>query len=150
MRGKALKRIMAGALSLAMIFSVNVLPFSADNAKAASGNVITITNHEELSDAIANQQNGQTWNISAGTYVLDAGDLAKYAGLQPGTSGQGGWYFPINSQITIIGEGDVTITTDVEAPNGAWASQDFVSVWADGVTIDNVDFTCKKVLLKFL
>ena len=144
MRGKALKRIMAGALSLAMIFSVNVLPFSADNAKAASDDVITITNHSELSDAIKNQKNGQTWNISAGTYVLDADDLAKYAGIQPSTSGQGGWYFPIYSQITIIGEGDVTITTDVEAPNGAWASQDFVSVWADGVTIDNVDFTCKK------
>ena len=32
----------------------------------------------------------------------------------------------------------------MESKNGAWATQDFISVWADNVTIDNVDILSKE------
>ena len=128
---------------MAMVFSVNTFAF----ADEGDGD-ITITNATELAEAIVNQKDGQIWRIQAGTYNLGEAELAKYANITPENSGQGDWYFPITESITIIGEGDVTITSDVERDNGAWASQDFVSVWADGVTIENVDFTCKKEVNK--
>lgn len=143
MKGKLLKKIIVGMTAMAMIFSVNTFAF----ADEGDGDII-ITNAGELANAIAQQSDGQTWRIKAGTYNLGEADLAKYADITPGNSGQGNWYFPITESITIIGEGDVTITSDVERDNGAWASQDFVSVWADGVTIENVDFTCKKEVNK--
>ena len=37
----------------------------------------------------------------------------------------------------------MVFTTAVESQNGAWASQDFVSVWGHGITIDGVDFRYK-------
>lgn len=146
MKGKKFRRVIVAVMAVTMIFSVNTFVF-ADTGDSA-GNEITITDVDQLSDAIANQQDGQVWKIQEGTYNLTADDLAKYADIVPGTSGQGNWYFPITKQITIIGEGDVTITSDVETPNGAWATQDLVSVWADGVTIDNVDFICKEQVNK--
>ena len=32
----------------------------------------------------------------------------------------------------------------MESKNGAWAAQDFISVWADNVTIDNIDILSKE------
>lgn len=146
MKGKIFRKVIVAVMAVAMVFSVNTFVFA--DAGDSAGNEITITNADQLSDAIANQQDGQVWKIQEGTYTLTADDLAKYDHIVPGTSGQGNWYFPITNQITITGEGDVTITSDVETPNGAWATQDLVSVWADGVTIDNVDFICKEQVNK--
>ncbi|MDY2971070.1 MAG: S-layer homology domain-containing protein [Butyricicoccus pullicaecorum] len=109
------------------------------------GAIIQIANADQLAEAIANQKPNQTWKLAAGTYTLKQEHLDKYANWKnPGTSSQGGWYFPIYEDgITIEGEGDVLITSGVETSNGAWATQDFVSVWGQGITIDNVDFQSK-------
>ncbi len=105
---------------------------------------VTIKNHEDLANAIANQMDDQIWEIQAGTYTLTASDLQKYSSQQLG--GQGNWYFPIyKNNITIQGVGgDVTITSDVSSENVNWASQDFISVWGDNVTIDGIKIKSKK------
>ena len=42
--------------------------------------------------------------------------------------------------MAIIGESKdgVVLTSDVFSPNGAWSSQDHISVWGDNVTIENL------------
>lgn len=125
---------------MAVCLILTLLPATA----LAAGEEKTITNAEELANAIANQDDGQTWYIQEGEYVLTEELLAKYADKQPGTSGQGGWYFPLwANDLTIIGQGDVVITSDVETANGVWATQDFVSVWGNNIEIDNVDILSK-------
>ncbi len=112
----------------------------------------TITTAEELANAINSQQEGETWIIKEGEYNLTQDLLDKYSSWQnTGDSSQPGWYFPIHkNNITIKGEGKVLITSDVEKSNGAWSTQDFVSVWGNNVTIDGVDFKCKKEVNKVI
>lgn len=139
MQGKLRKRI--GSILLCTAMLLTLLPVSA----LADNGEVTITNAQELARAIANQEDGQTWTIQEGTYNLTQNELDLYKDEQPGSSGQGGWYFPLWANgLTIIGEGDVTITSEVESSNGVWASQDFVSVWGDNITIKNVDILSKK------
>ncbi len=107
---------------------------------------IEITNVDELSNAIVNQKSNQIWKIKNGIYNLTEQELNKYKNWKnPGTSSQGNWYFPIyEDNITLIGEGNVTITSSVETANGTWATQDFVSIWGDNITINNINFSSKK------
>ncbi len=117
----------------------------------------TISSVNDLVNAIINQEDNQVWEIQEGTYVLTAEDLAKYSSWGDPSQNtdnsdanavkatQGNWYFPIHkNNITIKGIGNVTITSDVETPNGNWASQDFISIWGDNVTIDGINIKCKK------
>lgn len=88
----------------------------------------------ELEAAIRAQADGQIWYIKNGTY-----DHGRFDDLT--VSGQTGWYFPITANnLTIIGESrqGTIITSTVQSANGAWASQDHVSVWGNGVTISNL------------
>lgn len=128
----------------AMIVSLCVFPISANAEENTNGETINIANADQLAEAIAKQGDNQTWILNAGEYVLGEDQLKKYADWK-GETGQGNWYFPIHANnITIIGNGDVTITSDVESTNGSWATQDFISVWGDNITIDNVDILSKK------
>ena len=93
---------------------------------------------DELTAAVNNQVNnqseGETWIIRNGTY-----NHGRFNDIEAG--GQTGWYFPIILDgLTIIGESKdgVVLTSDVFSPNGAWSSQDHVSVWGDNVTIENL------------
>jgi len=93
-----------------------------------------ISNADQLKAAIENQKDGEKWVILDGTY-----NLGRFDNIELG--GQTGWDFPITANnLEIIGESKegTVITSDVESPNGAWASQDHVSVWGDGVTIRNL------------
>ncbi len=141
-------RIFGAVAAMLMIIAVVAIAFSI--SAFAVGDTVEISNTDQLSDAIANQKEGQTWVIKPGTYTLTQEDLDKYATWKnPGNSSQPNWYFPIHeNDITIIGETDasgerVVITSEVESPNGVWSSQDFISVWSDGVSIDNVDIKSK-------
>ena len=146
-------RIFGAVAAMLMIVGMVVLAFSI--SAFAVGGTVEISNTDQLSDAIANQEEGQTWVIKPGTYTLTQADLDKYADWKnPITSSQTDWYFPIYvKDITIIGEtgenGErVVLTSDVVRENGVWASQDFISVWADGVTIENVDIMSKQEINK--
>ncbi len=138
-----MKKALSTLLAAVLVLSVFTTVFTVSAFAEEPENVKVITNASELADAIANQQPNETWKLAEGTYNLTQAHLDQYkAWNEPG---QGNWYFPIHEEgITIIGEGDVTVTSDVESKNGAWATQDFISVWADNVTIDNVDILSKE------
>lgn len=107
---------------------------------------ITINNADELAKAIRDQEDGQYWLIKAGDYNLGEEQLAVYADKNCG--GQTNWYFPIDASITIVGEGNPTITSNVEIANGSWNTQDFITVWADDVAIEGIQIKSKKAVNK--
>lgn len=110
---------------------------------------VTITTAQELAEAIKNQAARQTWNIQPGIYNLDQDCLDMYSDWKnPGNSSQGGWYFPIHVDgLTINGNG-ATVTSSVASANGAWSTQDFISVWSDNVTINGLNIQSKSVVNK--
>lgn len=120
---------------LLTVFLIMLLPSLA----FAAGATKAITNSAELTYAINNQADGETWIIKNGFY-----DVGRFSGITVG--GQTNWYFPITANnLTIQGESKngVVLTSSVFSTNGAWASQDYISVWGDGVTIKNVTIKCK-------
>lgn len=128
--------------SLHTQFTSGPAPQATQTPVPAQSAVIEIGSADDLAAAIAGQEEGQVWRIAEGVYRLGQEHLNQYAHWD--APGQGGWYLPLYADnLTILGEGQVVITSTVDRPNGAWASQDFVSVWGDGITIDGVDFQCK-------
>jgi uncharacterized protein YjdB len=111
-----------------------------------SDNLLVMSTVSELGDAIASQKDGQSWIIESGTYDLDSTQLAKYGDwTNPDSSPQAGWYFPIHADNLIItGEGSPVVTSSVYAPNGSWASQNFITVWGDDLTIDGLNIRSKQ------
>ena len=109
-------------------------------------NLLVMSTAGELAQAIAAQQDGQSWILEAGIYDLDAALLAIYGSwTNPAPSAQTGWYFPIHADhLTITGEGTPVLTSSVVSANGAWASQDFITIWGSDVTIDGVNIRSKQ------
>ncbi len=105
--------------------------FITSTAHAATP--IDIYNVAQLRDAIEHQSDNEVWNIHAGNYGLSAfNDIT--AGCP--TSCQTGWYFPVTaSNLTINGIGNPTIYGTGYSTNGTWATQNFVSVFGNNVTI---------------
>jgi len=90
---------------------------------------VNITNLAELQSAIENQAPGQTWTIQGGDYGLDQSSNVL-------ASGQTGWYFPIvEDDITINGVDNPVIYGDSYSANGAFPTQNLISVFGDNVTI---------------
>lgn len=124
--------------------SESLSPAPAEEERPSDGDVLELRTADDLAAAIAGQEAGQTWHLAEGVYTLTREHLTQYAHWDE--PGQGGWYLPLYADgLTIVGDGNVVITTDVDSANGAWATQDFVSVWGDGITIDGVDFQSKSV-----
>ncbi len=140
-KGKALS-ILA---STAMALSLCALPMGVHAAN--EGNVIKIESVDQLANAIENQADGQTWEIAAGEYVLEQRHLDQYSDKE--ILNQGKWYFPLTaSNLTLKGDGDVTIKTNVKQANGVQASQTFIAVEGSNISIDNIDFTGKEEVNK--
>jgi len=101
---------------------------------------INVDDAAGLIAAIRDLRACDTIELAAGTYDVERelGDMTF--------GGQSGWYLPVwQPGVTIKGAGvsKTTLTSSVESPNGAWASQDFISIWANGVTIDGVRILSK-------
>lgn len=92
---------------------------------------IIINNTAELEAAIANQADGQTWLINSGNYPLN-----PHADMDADAfDSQKGWYFPITvNNLTIIGQGNPVLYGATTTINGAWASQNLITVFGDNVT----------------
>lgn len=108
------------------------------NAKADSFEVViemVIDSDEDLAYAIKKQYDGQTWTIKEGTYNVYRGtDMYGLEGSE--TSG---WYLPlVADNLTIKGEDGVKIIAGEQATNAEHSSQNFVTIFGDNVTIDNV------------
>lgn len=101
---------------------------------------VQIATAAELIAAIRDLLPGDHLVLAAGEYDVERqlGDLSF--------GGQTGWYLPIGKPgVTITGAGAelTTLTSSVNSTNGAWASQDFISVWANNVTIENLAVVSK-------
>lgn len=106
---------------------------------------VSVDSTTTLIAAIRDLQAGDTLNLAPGIYDVERflGDMTFGA---QGGSAQTGWYLPIwQPGVTLKGAGaDKTIlTSSVNSANGSWASQDFITVWANGVTIDGVTLKSK-------
>lgn len=123
-----------------LVFLVVALMMLAVPASAFARDV-NVNNAAEFNAAIVDQQPGDVITLAPGTYDIGKGaDQAITAGGQPG------WFIPvIKDGVTIQGAGarETTITSSVVSPNGAWASQDFFAVFANGVTIKNMTIVPK-------
>lgn len=94
----------------------------------------------ELAAAMTDLRDWDTIVMAAGEY-----DIEKLLGGIT-TGGQTGWYFPVlKSNVTIKGAGIAAthLFSSTVTSNGAWANQDFISVWGDGVTISDMNITSK-------
>lgn len=129
-------------ISLVAVFALVAQPMYglvASRVANALGSTVTIYSGTELRDAIKNQQDGQTWNIIAGNYALAPFDDITAGGSHG--SAQTGWYFPITANnLTINGAGsnNTTIYGTGYSPNGNWATQNFVSIFGNNVTLNNL------------
>lgn len=97
-----------------------------------------ISTNDQLIEAINNQQDNQTWIIKGN---IDEYDVPRGSKI---IEGQAGWYFPITaSNLSIIGIDNPILTSTETSTNGAWASQNFFTVFGDNVTIDGVKIKSK-------
>ena len=99
--------------------------------------IVNLTVHistiDELKAAIKNQTDGQTWYIAAGEY-----DLGEPG--QADTPGPNGYYFKVDKSLSIVGEGEVVITTCHDANSGMGSLQNLVTVNAENVSFENITF----------
>ena len=133
MKNKTKKyKLLSLFVAMAMVFCM--IPAVA--LAAEEGEVVKITNSQELIDAINNQKDNQTWELAAGTYDVADGCLEHVANMN---GVEKGFVFPIHANnITIKGMGDVTITSNYDTNTGNWAGQNFITIGGTGVTIENV------------
>lgn len=107
------------------------------NGELRENVIVNLTVHistiDELKAAIKNQTDGQKWYIAAGEY-----DLGEPG--QADTPGPNGYYFKVDKSLSIIGEGDVTITTSHDASSGMGSLQNLVTVNAENVSFENITF----------
>ncbi len=74
--------------------------------------------------------------MESGTYDLPR-DTAT-------VEGQSGWYFAIDTDnLTIVGEEGTVLTSSESSANGAWASQNLVTIFGDNVTLENLTIKSK-------
>ena len=105
-----------------------------------SPRTVNVTNADGLVAAIRDLQPCDTINLAAGVYDVER----RFGDLTFGTEKD--WYLPIGQPgVTIRGAGadKTTLTSSVYAANGVWASQDFITVWANNVTIDGLNIEAK-------
>ena|GEM_PF-7068858 len=108
----------------------------------AAGETVTIATAMDLAAAIKNQDDNQTWILTGDMYDLDATCLAEYEDYSNG--GNTHWYFPIYKDgITIKGENNPIITSSVTSVNSSINLQNFITVFGDGLTIENVQLKSK-------
>ena len=134
MKGNKEKKRGLIAILLTMLLLLTMPAMSA----FAEGDVVNIDSEEDLIEAILNQKDSQTWVISEGNY--DIGDAC--VDFEANINGvKSGFVFPIiANDLTIKGNGNVTIISTYDTNTGNWAGQNFITVKGTGVTIDNIDF----------
>ena len=131
---------LAGALTLGAAPALATVAYAepGDQAPAAQENAtVEIASAEDLANAIKNQAAGQTWNIT--------NDITVAEPVEGNYEGQTGWALPIQANgITINGNGH-KVTSKIDRANGAWATQNFITVWGDDVTINGLTIDCGNV-----
>lgn len=131
------KKLLAAAIAASLALMTMLPAWAADPA----GETKQITDAAGLAAAIAAQEDGQTWELAASTYVLTEELMQQYASIT--INGEDNFVFPITANnLTIKGADGVLITSDYEpgaVMGGVWSNQNFITVAGSGVTIENVD-----------
>ncbi len=130
-----MKKLLAILLAAVLVLSMGAVAFAEDDTVS----VKSISNSEELIAAINSQADNQKWVLAAGTYDVGSSCMEHESSIN---GVEKGFVFPIHANnITIIGEGDVTITSSYSVPEsggGNWVNQNFITVSGNNVTIENV------------
>ena len=122
---------------VALLSATLVACMGSSIAMAADADVIEIDSSAKLVEAIKNQEDGQTWVLKAGNYDVADDCLEVEANINGVPTG---FVFPIFvDDLTIRGEGDVTVTSTYDTNTGNWNGQNFITISGQNVTIENVD-----------
>lgn len=96
-------------------------------------NQTTGKKYETIREAVVYAADGETIAIAEGNY-----DLGEPA--QADTPGPNGYYLKVDKSLSIIGEGEVVITTSHDANSGVGSLQNLVTVNAKNVSFENITF----------
>lgn len=97
------------------------------------GEAVTVTNVAGLREALRDAKDGDMILLAEGKYDLGGPEDAD-------APGPNGYYMIINKGISLIGQGNVEITTSDDANSGVGSLQNLVTVNAAKVTIENINF----------
>lgn len=114
-----------------LVFSVEAVQGNAptDNISFVRATGDARADGDTLQSVVSQAQEGATIYVGSGTYDLDSSETA---------SDQTGWYLPIEkSNVTLIGIGNVVLTSSDVTANGSWAHQNFITIFGNNVTLDN-------------
>ncbi|MGN8938414.1 hypothetical protein [Bittarella sp. HCP28S3_D9] len=126
-----MKRVLSVLLSLGLVAAA--VPAQT---LAKGEETVRISSSQELVEAIHNQKDGQTWVLEAGLYDLGGDCLDVVANIN---GVEKGFVFPLFvDDLSIRGEGEVSITSSYDPATGNWAGQNFVTVGGSGVTLENL------------
>ena len=155
--GKLLVAILAMAMIIAgatIVLSNDVSAVDAEPTLSEDGTTVTFADgddNEYLTQIIKGMAGDEKYSdyakvttikLGAGTYNVDA-DMTLSDEVYAGAGS--GWVFPIvKDGVTISGKGDTTIlTTNNADPNGNWATQNYITVFGNDVTIEDVNIVGK-------
>lgn len=99
-------------------------------------------NGAHLQEVIAATEEGATIVVGPGEYDIPRDEATS-------VEGQTGWYFAITADnVTVIGAPGAVLTSTVKSENGAWASQNMVSIFGDNVTFQGFTIIRKEEVNK--
>lgn len=99
-------------------------------------------NGAHLQEVIATAEEGATIVVGPGEYDIPRDEATS-------VEGQTGWYFAITADnVTVIGAPGAVLTSTVKSENGAWASQNMVSIFGDNVTFQGFTIISKEEVNK--
>ena len=119
-------------LNTELAFSVEAVQGNADtsNVSFVSANGTARENGEALQEAVMTAEDGATIYVASGTYDIPRENATE-------VSGRTGWYLPISADnLTLIGVGNAVLTSTEVSTNGSWESQNFITIFGDGVTLE--------------
>lgn len=126
------------SMTTKLVFSVEAVQGNAptDNISFVRATGNARADGDSLQAAVSQAQEGATIYVGSGTYDLDSSETA--------TAQAGEWYLPIEqNNVTLIGVGNVVLTSTELYPNGEWNRQNLITIFGDGVTLDNFTLEAK-------
>ena len=152
-------KLLVAVLAMFMIVAGAAIAFS-DNTEAATGDVVLEGTTASVSDAeglekvikgingdSADYANVTVINIASGNYEIDFNIDLTNSDVDVTSLKQAGWTFPIlKDGITIQGAtaGVTTLICADESENAAWATQNFITVVGNNITLKNLTIIGKQ------
>lgn len=146
-----MRKKLVWAVLLCLVLAA-VMPMTA----LAAGEEIHVSNVEELVAAIADQEDGDTIILDAGTYDVADRCTTIEANINGVASGFVLPIFADNVTLRAAEGAAVTLTSSFDPNTGNWNQQNFITISGSGVTLENLtlqgnpngfyDGTCNKII----